>query len=450
MTARQAALQLLLRMQRDGSYANLAVDALLRKESLSGPDAALCAALVYGVAERRRTLDYQLDGLLQKPLARLAPEVLAALRLGLYQLLFLARIPAHAAISESVDLVKRNRCAYAAGLVNAVLRAAARQGLRLPARGADEIAYLGIRYACPDWLVQLWSDTYGPAEAEALLAASLGSAPTVLRVNPLRCSAARLSERLTAVGIPWIPAPDFLPDALVLPDGGAVPDLPGFAEGWFHVQDTAAQLCCLALDPQPGETIFDLCAAPGGKTFTLAQRMEDRGRIVALDLHPQRVRLIETGTRRLGLHCVECASGDATNFSDLAHRFGHADRVLCDVPCSGLGILRKKPDIREKIPVVIDKLPEMQYLILCTGAALLRPGGLLLYATCTLRPAENEDVCRRFAETHPNFFPEEVLPGVPGFRRAGEPWLTLMPHRSQSDGFFLAAWRKLAEGGSEE
>ncbi|MDR3314651.1 MAG: 16S rRNA (cytosine(967)-C(5))-methyltransferase RsmB [Oscillospiraceae bacterium] len=440
-TPRLVAFRLLRRMEQNGAYANLALDSALGRENLSEADSALCAALVYGVAERRRTLEYQLEDLLRKPLRQLPPEAKIALELGLYQLYFMQRIPAHAAINESVELVKHGKAAFAAGMVNAVLRRAAGRELRLPVRGEDELRWLSIRYSCPEWLCRLWVESYGGETAEALLAAALEQAPLALRVNTRRCTPAQLRARLEGAGVACAASP-WLPAALLLPKSGAIPQLPGFGEGWFHVQDTAAQLCCRALAPEPGETVFDLCAAPGGKSFTLAQMMEDQGRVVAMELHPARVALIAEGAQRLGLRSVAAEQGDAADAAKILANHGKAARILCDVPCSGLGVLRKKPDIREKTQTDIDKLPKMQYHILCSASECLREDGTLVYATCTLHPAENEELCRRFLQEHPAFTAESVLPEVPGYRREGEPWLTLMPHINGADGFFIAKFTK--------
>ena len=411
---RALASQILIQCEKSRSYANLALDAALKREALAGADAALCAALVYGVIERRRTLDYQLETLLEKPLSQLPAEVRALLRMGLYQLFYMDRIPAHAAIHESVELAKASqKSRHLAGLSNAVLRKAQARGLVLP--GGDDDYALSIRYSCPEWLVQLWRESY-PGDYIQLLEHSFDQdhCPTI-RVNTLKISSQWLMECL------WAQPVEGLPDALRLP-GGDVAIFPGFDDGLFHVQDAAAQLCCLALDPRPGDTVLDLCAAPGGKSFTCAQLMQDRGKVIALDLHANRVKLIEQGAARLGLSCIEALQGDARQAEFLYPKI--ADRVLCDVPCSGLGILRKKPDIREKMRAELDKLPEMQYAILCAGMRALKPGGVLVYATCTLNPAENEGVCLRFLAEHPDV--------------RAEPFRTLMPHIDGTDGFFLA------------
>jgi len=414
ITPRALASQILIQCEKSRSYANLALDAALKREGLAGADAALCAALVYGVVERRRTLDYQLESLLKQPLSQLPAEARAALRLGLYQLFFLQRVPAHAAIFESVALAKASpKTRHLASLVNAVLRRAQARGLVMP-EGDDDQA-LSIRHSCPEWLVSLWRESY-PNDYIQLLEHSFGPGETILRVNTTKITIEALAELLGVQPV------EGLPDALRLTGEGNITRLPGYEDGLFHVQDAAAQLCCQALDPQPGDTVLDLCAAPGGKSFTCAQLMQDQGKVVALDLYAHRVKLIGQGAARLGLTCIEAIQGDARQI-DKVYR-DKARRVLCDVPCSGLGTIRKKPDIREKMRVELDKLPEMQYDILCAGMRRLAPGGTLVYATCTLNPAENEGVCDRFLAEHPKF-------------RAG-PFRTLMPHTHGTDGFFIA------------
>jgi len=382
----------LVQCEKSRAYANLALDAALKKAQLSSVDAALCTALVYGVIERRRTLDYQLHDLLTKPLSALPAPTRAALRLGLVQLFYM-RVPTHAAINESVKLVKSQGAPHTAGLVNAVLRKAQGRGLILP---KDD---LSVRFSVPEWLVELWHKSY-PDDYLQLLEHSFAQDNEItLRMNPLKTGIAETTKR--------IPSCD-------------VTKLPGFAEGHFHVQDMAAQLACTAVDPQPGDTVFDLCAAPGGKSFTMAQMMGDKGKIVATDLHANRVKLIEQGAARLGLTCIEAKTHDAKQ----AHELGTANRVLCDVPCSGLGTLRKKPDIREKMANELDKLPGIQYTILCAGARCVAPHGVLVYATCTLNPAENQQVCERFLAEHANFTLETMK--------------TYMPHKDETDGFYIA------------
>ena len=300
ITARQLALQALVRMQRDAAYSNLALDAALSRSRLPERDAALAAALVYGVQERLLTIDYQLALYLRQPLKKLRPEVLAALRLGVCQLLFMDKIPARAAVSESVLLVKQNGCAFAAGLVNAVLHKVEAAGLRLPDAQQGRDYALSVHYSFPEWLIHTWSNAYGREAALDILKACEAPAPLTIRVNTLRTSTLELTRLLKEEGVEARPVPGLM-DALELERAGAVERLSAYRQGLFHVQDAASQLCCAAVGAQPGETVFDLCAAPGGKSFTLAQRMQGKGCVRSFDLYPSRTALITEGAQRLGL-----------------------------------------------------------------------------------------------------------------------------------------------------
>ncbi len=434
--ARQTAYRALLRVEKDAAYSNLELDAVLQGSGLDARDKALASALFYGVLERRITLDYQLTHRLTKPLAKLKMGVQAVLRMGAYQLLYMNKIPASAAVNESIKLLKTTGNAYAAGLVNAVLRGIEREPAPLPDPQADPVFYDSVRYAFPPWLVQLWRDTYGTENARQLMDACVGRPPLTVRVNTLKTTPQDLMERLQAEGIEAEPV-EKMPEALVLKHTGAIEALPVFREGLFHVQDLASQYCCRAVDAKPGQAVLDLCAAPGGKTCTLAQLMEDRGRILARDIYPARVKLIMESARRLGITMIEGQTGDALQWDEGLPRF---DRVLCDVPCSGLGIIRRKPEIRHKKPEELDKLPELQYRILETGSRYVKSGGKLIYATCTLNSAENEDVAGRFCEAHPDFIPA----ALPWESQSSQPKFmqTFMPHLQGTDGFFVACLQK--------
>ncbi len=424
MDERQTAFRVLLRIEREKAYSNLALDAEL-KRAADGTPAAFVTALVYGVLERQLTLDYALQRFLQKPFRKLRPEVRVALRMGAEQLYFMDKVPASAAVNESVKLVKKNGCAYAAGLVNSVLRRASETPLTYPDTG-DRAADWSIRYACPKPLVALFLKEYGPEDTEGILAASLGGAPTVLRVNTLRTTAQDLQHRLQDEGVETVLGP--LEHTLTVQKGRALEQLPAYRDGLFHVQDTASALCVQALDLQAGLTLLDMCAAPGGKSFTAAEQMQNQGKILAFDLHAQRVRLIQEGAGRLGISILDAHPLDASVFhAELADT---ADRVLCDVPCSGLGVLRRKPEIRMRELTFIDNLSEVQYNILVHASKYLHVGGLLVYSTCTLNRAENEGVCDRFLQAHP------------AFRKDGD-YRTLLPHKDGTDGFFIARLRRI-------
>lgn len=428
--SREAAFRLLKQMKSNTAYSNLLLENAPVLAALPQRDRALATALVYGVIERRLTLDYQLSLYLTKPLQKLSPEAVIILRLGALQLLFMEKIPTSAAINESVKLAKKH-CAYASGLCNAVLRKVAQNKTVLPPEDAEN--YLSVKYSCPQWLIDQWTRDYGAEAARGILGASFTADGFCVCVNPLKCDTDTLRDRLSQENVTAEPCD--LPFALRLTRLPCRVDaLPSFCDGWFHVQDKASMLCALAVNAQPGETVFDLCAAPGGKTFTLAEAMHDRGCVRAFDLHAHRAALIADGAVRLGLTCVKAAAGDASVFDPT---LGLADRVLCDVPCSGLGILRQKPEIRWKDPASLNGLPVLQLKILENGARYVKAGGRLVYSTCALSKAENEEVCKAFAVSHPEMRPVPPLPEL-----SGAPELTLFPHVHDCDGFFIAAFEK--------
>lgn len=433
--ARKTAYETLLRIFKDGAYSNLALSAALRSGELSGADSAFASALVYTTVERCITIDYNLSLYLKDPLKKLRPEVSTALRMGAAQILFMDKVPNSAAVNESVRLLKQSKkFSYASGLCNAVLRKVSQSGLRLPE--INNIEQRSVRYSMPQWLVRMWDAAYGEDESEQMMASSFGGTDTAIRVNTLRTSADALFERLSADGIA-VKRCALLPDALILQKCGAPEKLSAFREGFFHVQDVASQLCCKALDAKPGQTVYDVCAAPGGKSFTLAQYMNNTGSLCSYELHPHRVKLIEQGAERLGITNLHALAHDALRFDESRQK---ADRVLCDVPCAGLGVIAKKPEIRYKKTEDIDNLPELQYNILCISSQYLKQNGILVYSTCSLNPAENEDVCTRFLRSHPQFQPLPILPDVD--KRDVNHMVTLLPHRTESDGFFISAFTK--------
>ena len=435
---RQLAYQTLRSILRDQSYSNISIAGALGSHDLSGADKSFFTTLVYGVLERKVTLDYQLSRYLKQPLKKLHPKVYPALLLGAYQILFLDRVPDRAAIHESVELVKKNGAGFAAGLSNAVLRNVSTHGLCLPeepkAGGEEqtsltekEALYYSVKYSVPVPLLELFTGAYGLGKTEGLLAASLEPSPLTVRVNTTKITSDSLAKRLREEGVESRPHPA-VGDALILTSPGSLSDLPSFREGLFHVQDAASQLCCENLDPQPGEVVFDLCAAPGGKSCTLAERMGDSGVVRAFDISEKRVGLIAENARRLGLSSIETAAADATVFDP---ERGLADRVLADVPCAGYGDIGRKPEIRFRDPGLVDDLPPLQYNILNNAEKYLRPGGRLVYSTCSLDPAENEHVAERFLSEHPDH--TLVL------------MKTYFPQDYDCDGFFNAVFEKAGE-----
>ena len=433
--ARQTAFDILSKIQKDSSYSNLTIDSFLASVCLDEVDSAFVSALVYGVLESSFTLDYQLAANLKQPLKKLKPQVLTVLRLGAYQLLFMDKVPESAAVNESVKLIKANGCSFASALVNAVLRNIAKKGLCLPDE-SDKTFYYSVRYSFPQELVKFWIKSYGEENTVGIMESCSGRPPLIVRANTLKVTADELTSTLKNEGIES--KSSVVTDSLELGKCGSVERLKSFADGLFHVQDAASQFCIAALDPQPGETILDLCAAPGGKSFTVAERMNNTGKIVACDIHNHRLDLIKSGAARLGITNIECIVNDAAVYNE---NLPMADRVLCDVPCSGLGIVRRKPEIRCKPLDTLKELPPVQGKILDTASRYVKKGGTLVYSTCALNPKENENVCKSFLESHPDFkskLPSFACEGM--FIRDG--FITLMPHINGTDGFFIAVFER--------
>ena len=436
---RQIAFEALLKIHREGAYSNLVLDSMLSANpGLDERDRAFISNLVYGTLDHMIIIDYNLGLYLNQPAKKLKPELHTILVLGAYQILFMDKVPNHAAVSESVQLAKVNKSSFAASLVNAVLRRVADNGLKYPEGNEGTAEYLSVRYSCPQWLIEMWIQAYGYRNAEGLASKALEPADLTVRVNTLKTDPEDLMWKLAEDGV-VANSSTILKDAMVLEHTGPVDELAAYKEGLFHVQDLSSQLCCLALHANPGDTVFDMCAAPGGKTFTVAELMKGEGTVKSFDIYQSRVELIREGAKRLGLDNVSTYFSDASYYNP---NYGSADRILCDVPCSGLGIIRRKPEIRFKNKPEIDKLPEIQYKILCNSIRYLKPGGRIVYSTCTLNPAENDEVCDRFLAEHPDFTVADYLTRIPRYSQTDK-YLTLMPHLHGTDGFFIAAFEKI-------
>ena len=433
-TARSVALEALAACEKQGAWSDGYLKKAIGAAHLDGRDAALATRLCFSVLQNRILLDFYLEHLCATPLKKLEVPVLAALRLGAYQILFLDRVPHHAAVSESVDLTRKGaKNPRAAGLVNGVLRSLIRQKGELP-----QPPDLATQYSHPQWLVDAFTGRLGREGVEPLLAADNGEPPACAQVNTLKTTAEDLASALAARGVTAEPHP-WLPGCLLLRHTGSLESLPEFQAGHFYIQDAAARLAILAAEPRPGWRVLDACAAPGGKSFSSAVQMGDRGEVLSCDIHPHKEGLIQAGAKRLGLSCIRTEVLDAKACKeDFLNRF---DLVIADVPCSGLGIIRKKPDIRYKDPKPLEGLPVVQTAILDNVARYVRPGGTLLYATCTLLERENEGVVRGFLDRHDHFTLEGFQ--VPGpFSGTDTGMLTCWPHLHDTDGFFFAKLRR--------
>ena len=437
-TARSVALDALLACENQGAWSDGYLKKAIREAGLDSRDAGLCTRLCCGVLQNEMLLDTLLDRFAKPPVARMEPAVRGCLRLGLYQILFLDRVPDSAAVNESVSLA-RGRCRNprAAGLVNAILRnlLRERESLAMPED-------LPTRYSHPAWLVEEFSKALSVEGVEDLLAADNGEVPTAAQVNTLRITPEALLERLKSEGVEAQPHP-WLEGCLLLSGTGNLEALPSFQEGLFYIQDPAARLAVLASGVTAGQRVLDACAAPGGKSFAAAIQMAGEGSITSCDIHPKKVELIRSGAARLGISTLEAMVQDGKQCK--AEWLNSFDTVLTDVPCSGLGIIRKKPDIRYKDPEPLLGLPRIQSEILNNCAQYVRPQGVLLYATCTVLERENSAVVADFLDKQKDFTLEPfTLPGPIGTVESG--MLTLWPHIHGTDGFFFAKLRRCGDG----
>lgn len=440
--ARHAAVTALLRIQEQGGYSNIVLDELLERLTLSPTERAMTARLVYGVTERRLTIDYLLNKLSSTPVKQMSPAVREILRVGVYQLRFTDGVPAFAAINECVSLTRAFGCGRLSGFVNGVLRAVQREADRLLSELPDTDKGLEIRYSCPRAHIRAWRQAYGDERMRGLLDSLNDAPPAYIRVNTTRTTAETLTAVLTAAGVTCTPI-DGLPNALCVSPAQALHCLPDEIKSHFYFQDAASQWCCFALGAQPNERVADVCAAPGGKSLTVAQYMNGRGMIEAADLYEQKCATINRRAAEYGLTCIRAVCRDATQ-PPADERLGQFDRVICDAPCSGMGVVRRKPEIRYKDPTDFSDLPALQLEILSQAAKLVRVGGVLQYSTCTLRPEENEQVAEAFLASHPAFSPR-LLPLETCFAQAGLPvshQITLFPHIHGTDGFYIAAFER--------
>ena len=426
---RALAHRFLLRCESEGQYVNIALDRALREAGLDGRDRDFFTALVYGVTERRITLDYYISLLSSKPLAKLDPTVAVALRMGLYQIIYMKSVPDSAACNESVKLVRRG-ASSAAPFVNAVLRSFIRRRGEpvLPDRGTDPCGYLSVCYSVPRELAALWREQYGEEQTERILR-GMDEPPTpTLRANLIRIDRDGLLERLARDGITAEPSP-YSPHSVRLPSPCSLAAIPAFREGLCTVQDDASGMAVEALAPQRGDTVIDMCSAPGGKSFAAAALMHGEGRVLSYDLDESKMHLIREGAKRLGIDIIIAAARDSAQPDSSAA--GTADCVICDVPCSGFGVLAKKPDMRTRAGERTSdgELTQLQARILEAAALYPRVGGRLLYSTCTLNKHENEEQVEAFLARHSGYSCEQLHTVFPDPEQ---------PAYLRTDGFFYA------------
>lgn len=421
VNARKIAVKALLDVRNGGAYSNLTLNKYLSDIQISSLDKSFITAVFYGVLDRTITLDYVLSQHIKTPLCKVSPMALECLRISLYQIMYMDKVPESAAVNESVKIIKNSKEKYLVGFVNGVLRNILRGGINLP--DGDDVKSLSVKYSCPEWIVESFVNDYGVENAKELLNFSLTTPSVTLRVNTLKCTAEDLILKLSKYGI--TAEKTFLDNAIKIDGGIDVSDNSCYRDGLFHVQDTASQTVVKTLLPQNGERVLDLCAAPGGKTFTAAQYMDDDGEIVACDIYKHRVKLISSGAKRLNLSIVKPTLNDAAVYNK---NLGEFDAILCDVPCSGLGVIRRKPEIKYKNMSDYSDITVIQSKILENADLYLKSGGRILYSTCTLRKCENEHIIQGFLDKHPYYELKYQH--------------TFMPHTDGTDGFYCALLQK--------
>ena len=436
MGARETALNALMACRRDGAWSNGVLKEYIQRDRLDARDAGLAARLCYGVLQNRNKLDFYLQQLLKGRLKDLHPVVRDILHIGLYQIFEMDKIPDNAAVNESVELAKKySKNPKAASLVNGVLRNAVRSRGQLvePTSYAD-------KYSHPDALISLLKGNLPKGKLEPMLIADNAAPRTVVQVNLLKTTTENLVEALEAQGV-TTQSHGWMENCLVLDRTGSIDQLEAFKKGLFYVQDPASRLSVLCAKIPENAAVLDCCAAPGGKSFAAAIAMKGTGRIISCDVHAHKTTLIENGAARLGLSNITARAQDATAY--VPDWKDAMDVVICDAPCSGLGIIRKKPDIRYKNLAELAQLPDLQRKILSNQANYVKPGGVLMYSTCTVLRRENEDVVNAFLEEHPDFYLEPLdLPEV--FPENTTGMLTLIPGEYSTDGFFICRLRRKA------
>ncbi len=430
--AREAAVFALERTRRDGAWSSALSDAMKTKYDLDSRSLSLAVSISLGVLQSTALLDYYID-LNSKSASKIEPKVRDIMRSGAYQLIFMDKIPASAAVNESVALCKKLGYSRASGFCNAVLRKIASCADKLPEPpGKGTAQYLSVKYSHPQQLAQYIVDRRGYDAAEAFLAADNTIPDTCLQVNTLKITPDELMLRLLSDGVPCSMHP-WLPDCIVT--AGSVSSMPGFDEGLFYVQDPAAKCAVLAAALEPGMYVLDSCAAPGGKSFAAAIAMRNEGSIDSCDLHDKKIRLISEGAQRLGISCINAFSHDARE-----QFYRQYDAIIADVPCSGYGVIRKKPEIRYKPLEDSASMPAIQAAILENLSQYVKPGGVIVYSTCTVLERENEDVVKAFLRAHAEFSAEGFT--LPNGETAADGYITFWPDIHGTDGFFVSKLRR--------
>lgn len=429
----------LIRMEEDNAYSNIILDEVLSNSDADNRDKAFISAIFYGVLERKITLDYIIRSFSSVRLKKIEREILIILRIAVYQLVFMDKVPDSAAVNEAVKTCKKEKLYRSASFVNALLRSLTKADNRFPLPDKrDTLKYLSVKYSCPENIVSLWINDYSLEITENILSSLFGRPPIFIRTNTVKTNAQELIDVLKQDNVNV--SSTFLDNALEISGTGSITSLDAYKKGLFHVQDLSSQICCELACVKNGDIVSDVCAAPGGKTLNLAQRTID-GTVYSYDIYDHKIKLITSSAQRLGLHNI---TASIRNAAAPQTELNLSDVVLCDVPCSGLGVIRRKPEIRYKEELGVDALPELQLEILETSSEYVKRGGVLIYSTCTLNKKENNINASLFLERSSDFEPLPlVLPsGVERTIDEAENCITMFPSQNGSDGFFTAAFRR--------
>lgn len=443
LTAREVALNVLTSVDENAAYSNLLLNRSLQQAELSPADAGLVTELVYGTIARQATLDYFLNLFIKSEVKRLNPWVRSLARMSLYQIRYLDRIPAHAAVNEAVEIAKKRGHQGIASMINGVLRSVLREGDKLAIPDdlptAERIA---LQHSHPQWLVERWIAQYGEETAEAVCEANNQPPKVSIRVNALKADRDELLRELESEGR-TVRASELSQSGIIVESGGNMANDHLYRDGRFSIQDESSMLVAEALAAESGMSVLDCCAAPGGKTAHIAEKMGNKGRIVANDLHEHKQGLIMEQAERLGLSCIQPSVGDAMALKD---QFEPAsfDRVLLDAPCSGFGVIRRKPDLRwAKTPDDTASIARLQRQMLNAVAGLVKPGGILVYSTCTIEREENQRAVAEFLRDHAEFVAEPFeVPALESLPQAGGAGVQILPNQFGSDGFYIARLRR--------
>lgn len=441
-TSRELAFEIINRIHSHGGYANILLPKILSLSKFDRRDRAFITELVYGTIRNKGTLDWIIKQNSSRKLNQINSKILDMVRLGCYQLVFTDKIPPHAACNEGVKMAKKCFSESAAKFVNAVLRNIAQEKNKIiwPNFGDDPIGYISLKHSHPRWLVRMWIDEIGMEETIKLCEANNQRPKMTIRVNTLKISREELAESLKKYDTE-ISFSNLVPDALILSGNRYVFNTPEFNGGYFTAQDVSSILVGYVLDPKPGETVLDACAAPGGKTTHMAQLMKNEGKIVAADCNPQRLKLVKETCKRLGVKNITFVESDVKNLANFVQ--GPFDRVLLDAPCSGLGVMLRRPDLRwKKSYGQLKGLAELQLSLLRGIAPLVKFGGVLVYSVCTISQQESKDVVEKFLKEFPEF-KLDSCPNIPSELKSKEKWIQLLPHKHDTDGMFMARFKCL-------